>query len=59
VGTLLLFAGDNYYPVGGWNDFRGQFQSETDALAAVAKGDWDWWHLVDPQTLKIVREGTT
>ena len=24
----LLFAGDNYYPCGGWNDFEGSFDTK-------------------------------
>lgn len=34
----LLFAGDDYYPVGGWSDFVGEFASMDDARAVVESG---------------------
>jgi hypothetical protein len=47
----LLFAGDQYYPSGGWRDFRGSFATSEEAVKHVA--DWlrvDWWHVVDGAT---------
>lgn len=41
----LLFAFDDYYPKGGWNDFAGDFGNLDDAIAAaraavtIASGD--------------------
>ncbi len=41
---FLLFAGDTYYPSGGWEDYRGSFATLESAVDA-AKG-WDWYHVV-------------
>lgn len=52
----LLFVGDNYYPEGGWNDFRGAFDSIDDAINYVlGLLNRDWWHIVDTHTIQIVR----
>lgn len=40
----LLFAGDSYYPEGGWFDFRGTFPSRE--AAAAAAEEYDWYHVV-------------
>lgn len=55
---FLVFAGSNYYPDGGWEDFEGVFPTLEAALGAVTNGrKSDWWHIVDLSTLKIVRLG--
>ena len=46
----LLFAGDKYYPYGGWEDFKGSFDLETSALVAAANEAADWWQVVDTHT---------
>lgn len=59
----LLFAGENYYPGGGWCDHRGSFDSAEEACQAggaihnkrVDGGPWiDWWHVIDLLTGKCV-----
>lgn len=45
----LLFAGAIYYPAGGWDDFKGSFDTVLDALEAV-KSHTDWHHVVDSIT---------
>ncbi len=30
-----VFAGDTYYPTGGWADFRGSFRTPEDALQSI------------------------
>lgn len=48
-----LFAGDNYYPGGGWSDFAGSFDSALDAVAEgqrLLDGTSDWWQVIDLQT---------
>lgn len=53
----LLFSGDNYYPGGGWEDFRGDFDTVEAAKAAKLdqhKHD-DWYHIVDIETGTEVR----
>jgi hypothetical protein len=61
VNRYLLFAGDRYYPLGGFKDFRGSF---TVVEAAVEYGrnetdDFDWWHVVDLLDGTIVQSGTS
>jgi len=55
---FLLFAGERYYPSGGWQDFRGDFDSQWEAAAAAWKlpGGYDWWHIIDTKTGKTVAE---
>lgn len=53
--TYLLFAGENYYPLGGWKDFVGSYPS-VDAAKAILEvprkdsmgymTDDDWAHIV-------------
>jgi len=57
----LLFAGDHYYPSGGWRDFQGSFDTGTEAVEEAQKGKnysesarrkyeirpWDWWQVID------------
>jgi hypothetical protein len=51
---FLLFAGDHYYPSGGYNDFKESFDSIVEAEVAGAK--YDWCHVVDAFTHEIVCE---
>lgn len=51
----LLFGGDTYYPGGGWEDYRGGFDSVEDALRAAARGS-DWWHIVDLESGRIIED---
>lgn len=53
----LLFAGESYYPFGGWEDFRDSFDSITEATEAAGKLGSDWWHVVDSVTGQIVEQG--
>jgi hypothetical protein len=53
---FLLFIGYNYYPSGGWHDYKGSFHTLDEAEAAVP--DWDdadWYHIVLDE--KIVESG--
>lgn len=43
----LLFAGDDYYPCGGFGDFIGEFHTVKDALKCAAKLGKDWYQIVD------------
>jgi hypothetical protein len=51
---FLLFAGPEYYPYGGWEDFKGDFALEEEAkleaqrLCAIEECLY-WWHIVDTQ----------
>jgi hypothetical protein len=46
MGVLImyLFTGNNYYPYGGFQDYRGMFPTKE---AAVTEGKrFDWYHVV-------------
>ena len=45
----FLFAYSEFYPRGGWNDFKGEFSELLDALKAVANIDSgvEYWHIVE------------
>lgn len=53
---FALFAGDTYYPMGGWEDFQGVFDTVDAALAHYhdASSSWDWYHVVNMETREIV-----
>lgn len=53
----LVFAGDAYYPCGGWDDFVGRTDSLEDARAMRLRTNFrgqvaehDWWQIVDTHT---------
>ena len=48
-----LFAGEEYYPLGGMKDFRGSFETDEAAMSALTKS-CDWWHILDSHTGKVV-----
>jgi hypothetical protein len=43
----LVFAGSNYYPVGGWEDFKCDHDTLEAATAAAWAAGEDWQHVVD------------
>lgn len=50
VYRFLVFAGSDYYPSGGWEDFKGAYPSEYLAIEAIARLDLDsmsWAQVVD------------
>ena len=55
----LLFAGDQYYPRGGWSDFRDSFDSLEEAFIHGRQKDisgskwFDWCHVVDTETWTV------
>lgn len=59
--SYLLFAGESYYAKGGFNDFRGSYDTHEEAAQVLvdnfegpASGTWDWWHVIDSSTLEVV-----
>jgi hypothetical protein len=48
---FLAFAGDQYYPDGGWRDFRGSSDNFEEAVKLI-KGR-DWGHVVDGFTGEV------
>jgi hypothetical protein len=51
----LLFAGDNFYPEGGWNDYCGSFDTIDEAIDYLNGNVVDWWHIVDIKYGVIVK----
>ncbi len=51
-----LFAGQDYYPSGGWDDFQSSHDTADQAVtaltatAATSDCDWDWAHIIDLHT---------
>jgi len=56
-----LFAGDDYYPNGGWQDFSGSYASLEEALAAgrahLDENYGSWYQVVDLSVGSVVAEG--
>ena len=48
----MLFAGDHYYPSGGMNDYRGDY--DTLEMAIRSTGRCDWWHVYDTKNQDTV-----
>ena len=47
---FLVFAGENYYPLGGWKDLVGSFDTLEECetfLLAQPVGKWEWNEIVD------------
>jgi hypothetical protein len=59
VKDYLVFLGDNYYPWGGWEDFRGYFDSLEESLNYIKSQDagYTWAHVVYKN--KIIKQATT
>jgi hypothetical protein len=55
VKQFLLFAGDDYYPCGGWSDLIGDHDTADDALSAlmdlpIHTTSGQWAQIVDTVT---------
>lgn len=54
----LLFTSDQYYPSGGWEDFKGGFDTIEAAKGAVPDAEtccgYDLGHIVDTETQQII-----
>lgn len=56
--NYLLFIGSAYYPSGGWDDFKGSFQTLDEAIEAKNRyRTEDWWHIVSLIESAIVAQG--
>lgn len=52
---FLCFAGNNYYPSGGWDDFQGAYPTVEAAVEKAESLEYcDWYHVVDATTLTVV-----
>jgi len=57
---FALFAGENYYPAGGWQDLVGVFPTLEEAQAALQGLDEysrEWYQIVDLAKGEMVEEG--
>jgi hypothetical protein len=52
VNRYLLFAGDNYYPCGGMDDFVGHYSTMAELVANI--GQEDWFNILDTKTGRII-----
>ena len=52
---FLLFAGSNFYPSGGWQDFQGKLATLEDVLQAVKA--YDWYDIVELPELELILSG--
>ena len=44
----LVFAGDTYYPNGGWHDFWYSFDTQDDAIEIAKRFEhFEWAHVID------------
>lgn len=43
----MAFAGDTYYPSGGWGDFIGDFDGLDEAREVCYQAKCDWYHVID------------
>jgi len=54
----LLFAGEQYYPGGGWEDYKGTFATLEEAQEAESKESaacgYGWSHIVDTNTMEML-----
>lgn len=50
----MLFAGSEYYPSGGMDDLKGTFDTVEEATAEGYAKRYDWFHVVDRETLDVV-----
>lgn len=47
---FLLFAGETYYPGGGWDDFVDDYDTLEEAEAKAKTLKENWWDIVDTTT---------
>lgn len=56
---FLVFAGEDYYPRGGWNDLQGRFDTQLEAeheAKELLKKGFDWNQIVDTGYYDISEE---
>ena len=50
----MLFAGYKHFPSGGFDDFKGSFDTlplaQTACTDGVLEERWNWWHIIDITT---------
>ena len=49
----MLFAGHNYYPVGGMEDFQGDYDTLVECIEHFFTLDYhEWWNVLDTKNKK-------
>lgn len=51
---FLIFSGLTYYPCGGFQDFKGSFDTYVEALEFCVSHPDDWHQIVDSTTSTLV-----
>lgn len=67
INRFLLFAGEDYYPLAGWNTFVNSYNSLDDAMAnietidkrnyVVSGKECEWFEIVDLMEGNPVKQG--
>ena len=50
IKRFMVFAYDQYYPSGGWSDFRESFETLAEAKAFSAELRYDFTEIIDLDT---------
>lgn len=57
---FFLFSGSNHYPMGGWEDYKGDFVSIEEALSHLRRNieidEKNWYHIINIDTQDIVKK---
>lgn len=56
IARYFVFAYDTYYPLGGWNDFKGAFDTLEEARKIAQQTMTDNYQIVDVVEDRIVDE---
>jgi hypothetical protein len=56
IQQYYVFRFDNYYPRGGWDDFKGAYVTIEEARKVAQAPGCDEWQIVDSSTNEIVEE---
>ena len=54
MNMFLLFAGEEFYPGGGWSDFVGAYPTQQEAKEVALTLQPSWWHIVDLNVMEEV-----
>lgn len=52
----LVFYGNSYYPIGGWQDLKVTLYSLDEAKNYLLTKSYDWFQIVNSKTLEIEHE---
>lgn len=58
IHRFIVFAGDTYYPSGGWTDYHSSYETKAEAQAVIKAldndGDLTWSNGVDFYTGEVL-----